>query len=88
MSRRTLTVTLAKLSGVTFRSAQVTLKGGGKTVRRKVTPTTAKGRTTLKISLKGLPRARFKVTIVVTAADGRTVTAARSYKTCAVKKRR
>lgn len=88
VSRRTLTVTLAKLSGVTFRSAQVTLKGGGKTVRRTVTPTTAKGRTTLKISLKGLPRARFTVTIVVTAADGRTVTAKRSYKTCAAKKKR
>ena len=42
----------------------------------------------LPVKLTGLPKGTFKVKVVVTLADATKLTLTRTYKTCAVKKRR
>lgn len=88
LSRRTLTVTLRRLPGVRYGAARVVLRRAGTTVRRTVRPRTREGRTTLRVSLAGIPRGRVTVTLLVRTTDGRTVTVRRAYRTCAPARRR
>jgi hypothetical protein len=39
------------------------------------------------VNLRGLPRGRFTVRIVLALADGRTVSGSRRYRTCAARRR-
>jgi hypothetical protein len=42
---------------------------------------------TATVDLRGLPRGRFRVSITVTTAEGRKLTAQRRYRTCTPKPR-
>jgi hypothetical protein len=79
LSRRSFTIRIRKLKGVTWVSAVVKVRGRRvKTVKR--------SRITAPVNLKGLPRGRFSVAITAKALDGRTATGKRTYHTC-VRKR-
>jgi hypothetical protein len=78
VSRRQLTLHLKAPKGARIASVAVTV--AGRTTRPKV-----RGRAP--IVLKGLPKGRYKVTVKVRLADGRTLTLTRAYKTCAPKKK-
>lgn len=78
VSRRSFSIRVRKLPGVTFVSAVV--KVNGKRVK-----TVSRARITAPVNLKGLPRGRFKISITATASDGRVVTGTRAYRTCTKK---
>jgi hypothetical protein len=79
LSRRSFTIRIRKVSGVTWVSAVVKVRGKRvKTVKR--------SRITAPVNLKGLPKGRFSVSITAKAADGRSVTGKRTYHTCARKR--
>lgn len=80
VSRRSFTIRVRKLPGVSFVKAVV--KVNGKRVK-----TVSRARITAPVNLKGLPSGRFRVSITATAADGRVVTGSRTYRTCAKKRR-
>ena len=40
------------------------------------------------ISLKGLPKSKFKVKVIAVLSDGRQLVLKRTYKTCTARKRR
>jgi len=81
VSRRAFRIRLRKRSGVTYRSATVSVNGR----RVKV----VKGRRlTAPVDLRGLPTGRVVVRISVTLADGTRLTGKRSYRTCTPKKTR
>ena len=76
VSRRSFTIRIRRISGVTFVSATVFVNGKrARVVRGK--------RLTAPINLKGLPKGRFTVKITAVAKDGRKVTGSRRYMTCA-----
>jgi hypothetical protein len=81
VSRRSFRIRLRQPRGTQIRSAVVRLNG------KKVATRSGK-RVTAPVDLRGLPSGRFKVSITVTLADGRTVSGARSYRTCVPKRRR
>lgn len=80
VSRRSFTIRVRKLPGVSFVKAVV--KVNGKRVK-----TVSRARITAPVNLRGLPRGRFKISITATAADGRVVTGTRAYRTCTTKRR-
>ena len=81
VSRRAFRIRLRKRSGVTYRSATVSVNGRRvKVVRGK--------RLTAPVDLRGLPTGRVVVRISVTLADGTRLTGKRSYRTCTPKKTR
>ena len=61
----------------------VTIFLNGKRVKR-----VTGSRIGLPIDLRGLPKGKVKVKLVVDLADGRTATDTRTYRTCATKKRK
>ncbi len=80
VSRRKFRIRLRTPKGAKL--AKVTVSLNGKLIR------TVRGkRITAKVDLRGLPKGRFKVKIVVTTVDGRKVTGTRRYRTCVPKKR-
>jgi hypothetical protein len=81
VSRRQLALHLKAPKNTKIAAVSVTV--AGKTTKPKL-------RGSAPIVLKGLPKGRYKVTVKVRFADGRTLTLARTYKTCApkAKKRR
>lgn len=95
LSRRSFTITLQPQQGVVYRRAVVTLRSGKKQIVRRLAPRTVKVKrkgtrrtvtqTQVSVSLTGLPAGTFTVDIEVTAADGRTLTGKRTYRTCAKK---
>ncbi len=81
VSRRRFRIRLRAPKGVQLASAEVFV--GKKRVKA------VKGkRLTAPIDLRGLPKGRFTVKVVAKAADGRTVTETRRYRTCAPRKKR
>ncbi len=81
ISRRTLRLRIKRPQGITIRKAAVSL--GRKALRvRKI-----RGRFTVLVDLRGLPKGRFTVRITVTTATGARITGARRYKTCARRER-
>ena len=72
VSRRAFTIHLPSVHGARVRDASVIL------IRRRL-PVRA-GRT--RVVLRGLPRGRFVVRIVIRLRDGRTITQRRTYHTC------
>lgn len=75
VSRRTITFHLAAPAGKIFK--KVTAKLGKKTFK------TLKGKNIKStVSLKGLPRGRFTLTIVGTLTNGKTIKQTRKYVTC------
>ncbi len=81
VSRRNFKIRLRNLAGVTIVSATVKVTGKRvQTVRGK--------RLTAPVDLRGLPRGRFTVTISLKTSAGKTLTAQRRYRTCAVKRKR
>ncbi|HET6510428.1 MAG TPA: Ig-like domain-containing protein [Baekduia sp.] len=77
VSRRRLTLHLKAPKNTKIAAVAVTV--AGRTTKPKL-------RGSAPIVLKGLPKGRYKVTVKVRFADGRTLTLARTYKTCAPKK--
>jgi hypothetical protein len=76
ISRRHFRIRIHKVPGVTFVSAVVKLRG--KRVK------TLKGRRiTAPIDLRGLPKGTYRVSITAKTSDGRSVSDARTYHTCA-----
>jgi streptogramin lyase len=78
-SRRSFTIHLRTPSGT--RIAKATVKVDG----RPVATRTGK-RVTAPITLKGLPKGRYKVSIALTLTNGRTLSETRGYRTCAARK--
>jgi WD40-like Beta Propeller Repeat len=79
LSRRRFTIHLRRPPGVTISTARVTVHGRT-TKARKVA-----GRFQVIVDLRGLPKGRFKVLIVVTTRSGLTLRGARRYRTCAAR---
>lgn len=75
-SRRKFRITLKAPRGTTVVSATVAVNG-------KVKARVKGGRTQAPVDLRGLPKGRVKVTIAVTASDGKTYKSTRKYRTCA-----
>jgi len=80
VSRRSFPIHIRPPTGVTVASARILVNG---TARRELT---GKALTKL-IDLRGLPKGRVTVKVVVKTADGRTVARARTYRTCAPRRR-
>lgn len=75
LSRRSFRIRVKKLAGVRYREVRVFVNGKSKKVVRGA-------RDTANVDLKGLPKGRYTVRIVVTLTDGRKITATRKYRTC------
>jgi hypothetical protein len=80
VSRRSFRIRIRKVPGVTFISAVVKVRG-------KAVKTVKRSRITAPVNLTGLPKGRYKVSIVAFTSDGRTVTGTRTYRTCTPKRR-
>ena len=82
VSRRSFVIHVPRrVRGHTVRSARVTVDGAH--------PRTVRGRSlATRISLRGLPRGRFRVRIVARLSTGRRVALTRRYRTCAPKRKR
>jgi Tol biopolymer transport system component len=76
LSRRRFTIHLKRPAGVTIASARITVHART-TKARKVA-----GRFQVLVDLRGLPKGRFKVLIVVKTRSGLTLRGARRYRTC------
>jgi hypothetical protein len=75
VSHRRFTIHIRKLPGITWVSAIVKINGKRvKTVKR--------AQITALISLVGLPKGSFVLSITAKASNGRTVTGTRTYHTC------
>jgi hypothetical protein len=75
LSKRSFTIRIRKLPGVTWVSAVVKVRGKRvKTIKR--------SRITAPVNLRGLPKGRFTVAITAKAADGRIASGKRTYHTC------
>jgi len=80
LSRRTIRITLRPPSGVGVR--RLSMRVG----KRRARVFTGKA-LAAPVDLRGLPNGSFKVTVVATLSDGRTLTLPRTYRTCAPKRR-
>jgi Tol biopolymer transport system component len=76
LSRRRFTIHLKRPAGVTIASARITVRART-TKARKVA-----GRFQVVVDLRGLPKGRFKILIVVQTRSGLTLRGARRYRTC------
>ncbi|CAA9499260.1 MAG: FIG01124270: hypothetical protein [uncultured Solirubrobacteraceae bacterium] len=86
VSRRRFTIRLRKApKGDRHRSAVVTVNGKRARVLRRSKKT---GRLRASVVLTGLPKGTFRVRVTIKTAKGRTLRAARTYRTCVPKKRR
>ncbi len=81
ISRRSFKIRLARPAGDPLAKAEVRVNG------RKV-QVVKKSRLTAPVDLRGLPKGKVKVSITAITRSGRRLTASRTYKTCAVRKRR
>ena len=80
VSRRAFTIRIRRRRGRTYSSAQVFLNGRQIATRRGT-------RVTAPINLRGLPRGRYTVRIVVVTTTGEVITGTRRYRTCTRKRR-
>ncbi len=81
ISRRSFKIRLARPAGDPLAKAEVRVNG------RKV-QTIKTSRLTAPVDLRGLPKGKVKVSITAITRSGRRLTAARTYTTCAARKRR
>jgi hypothetical protein len=77
-SRRRFPLTVTGPKGRPIRSVRVLVDG-----RRRGTARPDRSRRRAVVDLRGLPRGRYRVTVKVHFADGRSLTLRRSYRTCA-----
>jgi hypothetical protein len=80
VSRRRFRIRLVQPRGVRIVDAKVFVDGKRVRVVRG-------SRLRAPVDLRGLPKGRFKVQIVLRTADGRTLRGTRRYRTCALKRR-
>jgi hypothetical protein len=80
VSRRAFTIRIRRRRGRTYASASVFLNG------RQVATRTGT-RVTAPINLRGLPRGRYTVRIVVVTTTGEVIRGTRRYRTCTKKRR-
>ncbi len=80
VSRRSFTIHIHGLSGLTYRQVTVYVNGRRVDVRRG-------RRISAPVDLRGLPRGRYTVRITVITTTGQQLTATRSYHACAPKRR-
>ena len=78
VSRRRFTIRLKAPKGTSVKSATISING-------KVKARVKGGRTRAPVNLRGLPKGRVKVKVVVRASNGRTYVSTRTYRTCAAK---
>ena len=76
LSRRAFSIHLRLPQGSTVRSATVSVDGHRVAVR-------SGAKLTAPVNLKGLPRGKYTVKIVLRLAAGKTITGTRRYRTCA-----
>jgi len=86
-SRRSLTITLPRPRGGSYRQVTVEIRSGGKRVVRSVKPRRAGKALRTVVSLKGLPVGTYRVTIRLTTHAGKRRVVKRTYKTCAPARR-
>jgi hypothetical protein len=81
LSRRQISIKLAKVTGTTV--TKTTVQVAGKTVR------TVTGKALrAPVDLRGLPKGTFVVQLKLKLSDGRTLSGKRTYRTCAAKRKR
>jgi hypothetical protein len=81
LSRRRFPLRVKQPPGVTIAKVSITLNNKRLKVRK------ADGRFRTVVDLRGLPKGRFTVKIVVTTRSGKTIRGARRYKTCTKRER-
>jgi hypothetical protein len=81
VSRRNFTIRIRQRRGRTYTSVQVFLN-------RRAVATRRGSRVTAPINLRGLPKGRYVVRIVVVTTQGEVITGTRRYRTCTKKQRR
>jgi hypothetical protein len=80
VSRRAFTIHIRPLAGLTYRQVAVYVNGHRVGVTRG-------SRISAPVDLRGLPKGRYTVKIIVTTTAGQQFTGTRSYHTCAPKRR-
>jgi hypothetical protein len=81
VSRRRISVKLAKVDGATVTRVTVSVSG-------RLVSTVTGNALRAPVDLRGLPSGRFAVKLTVTLSTGKTLTGKRTYRTCAVKAKR
>jgi hypothetical protein len=81
-SRRKITIRIKRPGGIRIARARVYKQG-----KKIKTYKGVDGRVRSKIVLKGLPKGRYTIKIVVLTEDGQTLTGKRRYRTCTPKKK-
>ena len=79
VSKRSFTIHIRRLSGLTYRQVTVYVNGHRVDVARG-------HRTSAPVDLRGLPKGRYTVKVTVTTTTGQQITGTRSYHTCAPKR--
>jgi hypothetical protein len=78
VSRRRFRISLKAPKGTSLKAATISING-------KVKARVKAGRTRAPVDLRGLPKGRVKVKVVVRASNGRAYVSTRTYRTCAAK---
>jgi hypothetical protein len=85
VSRRKFRIRIRQPGGIQIQTALVFLNG--KKVRVLTRKVFQKKRKVANVNLRGLPRGKFKVRIVVLTAEGKTLRGTRTYRTCTKKRK-
>ena len=85
VSRRKFRIRIRQPGGIQIQTALVFLNG--KKVRVLTRKVFQKNRKVANINLRGLPRGKFKVRIVVLTSEGKTLRGTRTYRTCTKKRK-
>ena len=81
-----VTITLRRASGVTWDRVTAVARASGKRTTRTIVGPPATAELHMGVSLRGLPRGLFTLTLTARTSTGVSVVAKRSSRSCAVKK--
>ena len=85
VSRRKFRIRIRQPGGIQIQTALVFLNGKKiRVLKRKVFQSNRK---VANVNLRGLPRGKFKVRIVVLTSEGKTLRGTRTYRTCTKKRK-
>jgi hypothetical protein len=85
VSRRKFRIRIRQPGGIQIQTALVFLNG--KKIRVLTRKVFQKNRKVANVNLRGLPRGKFKVRIVVLTSEGKTLRGTRTYRTCTKKRK-
>ena len=85
VSRRKFRIRIRQPGGIQIQTALVFLNG--RKIRVLTRKVFQKKRKVANVNLRGLPRGKFKVRIVVLTSEGKTIRGTRTYRTCTKKRK-